>query len=44
MFLGLVFSVLAMVNALFVFNSDRRALHDHLAGTQVIDIRIMDSS
>jgi len=40
-FLRLVFSGLGMVNALFVFNSDRRALHDHLAGTQVVDIRLM---
>ncbi|MFC1799389.1 RDD family protein [Candidatus Eisenbacteria bacterium] len=37
----LAFSILFTVNALFVFNSDRRALHDHLAGTQVVDIKLM---
>jgi uncharacterized RDD family membrane protein YckC len=41
---GLALSGLSMVNALFVFNSDRRALHDHLAGTQVVDIKLMNKS
>jgi len=40
-FARLAISGLSTVNALFVFNSDRRALHDHLAGTQVIDIKLM---
>ncbi|MGD8628557.1 MAG: RDD family protein [bacterium] len=42
--LGLIISIVSLVNALFVFNSDRRALHDHLAGTQVIDLKRMGIS
>ncbi len=30
-------TLLGLVNALFIFRSDRRCLHDHLAGTIVID-------
>ena len=33
----LAFGGLFLLDALFVLNSDRRALHDHLAGTQVVD-------
>ena len=40
-FLRLVFAGLSLMNALFVFESDRRALHDHLAGTQVVDLKLM---
>lgn len=39
--LRFVLSGLFLVNALFVFESDRRALHDHLAGTQVIDLKLI---
>jgi len=31
-------SVLAMVNILFIFRSDRRCIHDHIAGTRVVDV------
>ena len=36
--LRFVFGGLFLVNALLVFNEDRRALHDVLAGTRVIDM------
>jgi uncharacterized RDD family membrane protein YckC len=40
--LRMVFGGLFLANALFVFASDRRALHDHLAGTQVVDLNLLE--
>ncbi len=34
----LVNSVVGLVDALFIFRSDRRTLHDHIAGTTVIQV------
>jgi uncharacterized RDD family membrane protein YckC len=42
--LRIVFGGLFLANALFVFGSDRRALHDHLAGTQVVDLNLRERS
>lgn len=41
---GLVYSVpcigslIAVINVLFIFREDRRCLHDHLAGTYVVNV------
>jgi len=37
-FIPLLGHVLALINALFIFRKDHRCLHDHLAGTQVVDL------
>jgi uncharacterized RDD family membrane protein YckC len=32
-------SLLGIANPLFIFRADRRCLHDHLAGTKVVQVR-----
>ena len=36
-------SLAALANALFIFRKDRRCIHDHLAGTWVIDNQLVGS-
>jgi hypothetical protein len=36
-FVRLAVGTLFLIDAIVVFNSERWALHDHLAGTQVVD-------
>lgn len=37
-FIPMVGSVIGLVDALMIFRSDRRMLHDHIAGTSVIQV------
>lgn len=39
-FIPVLGSLLRLVDVLFIFREDRRCLHDHLAKTRVIDLRI----
>ena len=36
-YVPVVGGILAIVNILFIFRKDRRCIHDHIAGTQVVE-------